>query len=599
MSSRPLQLMVIAADPTLRKRLHFDLQPFPDLQIVAETRTLRDALRGLEGWVAGAGIDVVLLDFQLSDRSTLSDLDALGFCQQLSVRSPLPIVLLTTPDDPNLPAAFHQGIAGCCVKGSAVSDLVTALRRVATGQRYWTPQILPGLPIVQGQSLVPLKHSDALTGSPTTWNHLRRQMRLQGLDQIDAALMTIAVQLRSPTCTTFDRWFLIGRQRELRTARWIVQKLLATAPVGTTRTEVPSRSNAVSAVTATSTTLGRSGIPRSSLSRSGTSQALVPTPADLITPKTLEAQILDSVTAKLQANLTNGTNIPLEIDLFKESKKRQLFYTILRQLEELLDELRTSQTQPEQLRSQRSIMLQDLWQAIVLSFFGKYYAIPVQQQSVNVTATLLQAQDTVQAEILDPIPLVPELFSYLLWQTPLSIDEVAYPSGHPTAQARATALVEHLIIQIACAVVQPLLNAFADNDTVKQDFYDRRLLSTREIERFRNDLSWKYRITRYVSDPQAIFESRYWLWEFTELGLQRSAIYAPRGNELDRLGGIQLAVTLALETRDAVAPRLSAAVAWVGRGVVYFLTEIIGRSIGLIGRGIVKGIGDVWQERRR
>lgn len=32
-------------------------------------------------------------------------------------------------------------------------------------------------------------------------------------------------------------------------------------------------------------------------------------------------------------------------------------------------------------------------------------------------------------------------------------------------------------------------------------------------------------------------------------------------------------------------------VAWVGKGVVYLLTQVIGRGLGLIGQGILQGIG--------
>jgi hypothetical protein len=125
------------------------------------------------------------------------------------------------------------------------------------------------------------------------------------------------------------------------------------------------------------------------------------------------------------------------------------------------------------------------------------------------------------------------------------------------------------------------------------------LLSSREIERFRNDLSWRYRIDRYIGEPQAIFESKYRLFIFTAYGIKRVAIYAPRPQELDRLVGIPLAVTLTLEVRDAISPRLVSATTFVGSGIVYILTEIIGRGIGLIGRGIIKGIGNIWQESNR
>ncbi|KAM3099596.1 DUF3685 domain-containing protein, partial [Phormidesmis sp. 146-12] len=212
---------------------------------------------------------------------------------------------------------------------------------------------------------------------------------------------------------------------------------------------------------------------------------------------------------------------------------------------------------------------------------------------------LLQEASSVQTQILDRIPLVLDLYNFLLFQSPLTIDNTNHSATSPDAFDRATDLLENLTIQLANAVVQPLLNRFADVELIKQNFYDRRLLSTREIERFRNELSWRYRVDRYVNEPKDIFESRHLLLVFSNQGIERLLIYTPRVQELAHLRGIRLGVTLALETRDAIAPRLRSAIAFVGRGVVYLLTEVIGRGIGLIGRGVVKGIGNVWQESKR
>ena len=204
---------------------------------------------------------------------------------------------------------------------------------------------------------------------------------------------------------------------------------------------------------------------------------------------------------------------------------------------------------------------------------------------------LLQDAVFVQTAILDKIPLVIDLFSYLLFQRPLVIDNASYPYCSPEAMERAEALLENLLIQLANGVVQPLLNRIADVEAIKQSFYDRHLLSTREIERFRNNLSWKYRLENYIGEPKAIFESRYELLVLASRGIAKISIYAPRGQELAQLDGIRLAVTLALETRDAIAPLLQGAVAFLGTGIVYVFTQVIGRAIGLIGRGILQGIG--------
>jgi hypothetical protein len=163
---------------------------------------------------------------------------------------------------------------------------------------------------------------------------------------------------------------------------------------------------------------------------------------------------------------------------------------------------------------------------------------------------------------------------------------------------RGGLILDNLIIQIANAVIQPLLNNFADSEEIKQNFYRYNLLATREIERFRNDLSWKYRLEKYITDPQLIFESRHILLAFTDYGIKRVSIYTPRNQELQQLEGVQLAITLVLELQDAIAPRLKSAITFIGSGFVYVLTNVIGRGIGLIGRGVVQGIGTAWQDSR-
>ena len=120
-------------------------------------------------------------------------------------------------------------------------------------------------------------------------------------------------------------------------------------------------------------------------------------------------------------------------------------------------------------------------------------------------------------------------------------------------------------------------------------------MSSREIERFRNDLSWRYRWDRLINEPKAIFESRHRLYVLTPAGIDTTSIYAPRRTELDRLSGLPLMVTLTMETRDAISPRLRTVISLVGSSVVYVLTEVLGRGLGLVGRGIFQGMGSAWQ----
>jgi hypothetical protein len=64
------------------------------------------------------------------------------------------------------------------------------------------------------------------------------------------------------------------------------------------------------------------------------------------------------------------------------------------------------------------------------------------------------------------------------------------------------------------------------------------------------------------------------------------------------LTGWRWLVTIILETRDALSPQIRAIFSWLGQGVVYILTQVIGRGIGLIGKGIIQGVGGTWQDVR-
>jgi DNA-binding NarL/FixJ family response regulator len=499
-----------------------------ELQVALAADAPAIALR----WLSyGNTVDVVLTSFGQE------------FCQPLKDQyQTLPILLLGNAPESELPDLLQMGVEGYCPKGSEIATIGAAIRALAAGQSYWSVLV------------------NQTTAQPPLRQIVQQRWRIAGLRQIDAALQQIQNQLRSRELSAIDKAFLAGRRRELRAARWLVQQV------------IPEQ---------------RPAPPPQIL------PASVPTPQPVgeITPRSVQEELFDQVATKLLSNLENLTDTPLEIDILKLEKKRELFYSILRQLEEALNELRLSEIKPDQLAQKQSAILRDLWSAIALHFLGRYTTVRLNDREVEVVPALLQEGEFVQTELLDKIPQVPALLAYLLFQTPLEIEQIHYAAGTIEASDRATDLLENLVIQLANAVMQPLLNRFANVESIKLSLYDRRLLSTREVERFRNDLSWRYRIDRLVAEPKAMFESRQRLLVFGDTGIERRAIYAARTQELEALGGVPLAVTLALESRDAISPRLRSALNYLGSGLVYVLTEVIGRGIGLIGRGILKGIG--------
>ena len=64
-----------------------------------------------------------------------------------------------------------------------------------------------------------------------------------------------------------------------------------------------------------------------------------------------------------------------------------------------------------------------------------------------------------------------------------------------------------------------------------------------------------------------------------------------REKDIEKLEWLQKQVTLLVEIRDAIAPQLEIAVKYVGKLFVTVLTKIVGKSIGLVGKGILQGLG--------
>jgi hypothetical protein len=307
---------------------------------------------------------------------------------------------------------------------------------------------------------------------------------------------------------------------------------------------------------------------------------------------------LEAVFLKLQYPLENNTNIPLEIDILRGDRARELLYTLLRAFEDLLDDLQQAQLPPGQAIDAAPTVLRDLWQKVTTDFFGRYYTPQGSGLEQPVVTVLGRDAEAVQQSILNQIPEVGLLLGHLLFQESLVVDGSPYLANTPEALRRSQLILENLLLQTACAVMQPLLNRFADVEPLKKGLYQRRMMSSRDVARFRNDLSWRYRWDSLVNEPKAIFESQHRFLTLTPNGIQVQWVYAPRHEELATLGGVPYALTLALEARDAISPRIRTVVSLVGSSLVYVLTEVVGRGIGLVGRGVLKGIGSAWQDTR-
>ena len=596
MTASALNLFLVDEDPVFRLGLRIWLEQRLEFNVIGEAPSSELALSQIQtlqsiavlsstdaGNLADSpAIDVIVLDLGLG-RGTPDQMPGLQLCGAIKQQFPhLAVLVLSTEGDPVLRAAAKQmGADGFGQRGLPVNELAKLIQHTAR------------------QSTERFTDTTEDIAFPRPLEGPVAYLNRTSLEQIDAAMAEIEA-LASQRLPYWYRLVLAGKYRELRAARWLVQRIL---PVPDTPQPSARPQRVASPYDLSSQRQGAASqdpLPSSINSLHGIQEgALVNLGNPMPVPvEDVRSRVSEAVFRKLQFSLENRIGIPLEIDILRADKARELLYTVLRAFETLLDDLQQADVLPGQLVDKTPIFLTDLWEAAIIDFFGRYYAPSANGLEQPMVIVLQQETKVVQMAILNRIPEVSTLLAHILFHAPLEIDGASYIATTPEALRRSQFLLENLLIQVACAVMQPVLNLYPDVESLKRNLYQRRIISTRDITRFRNDLSWRYRWDALVNEPKAIFESEYRLFALTPEGIQTHMVYAPRREELESLSGLQYAMTLALEARDAIAPRLRTTLSLVGSSVVFVLTEVVGRGIGLIGRGIVKGVGSTWQEIR-
>ena len=535
MTKDKIKLFIVDCDSIFRLGLRTAIAQYADLEIVGEGSVNNDTLREL---TRGLILNVVVIGINYDSDSESS----LELIQQLRQLYPqLPLFVLT----PNLPQRQlakikSWGVRGYCDRGSSINTIVEGLYAVAYGNTYW--------------------QSDR--SSPKLWQKALARLSQTGRIELEETLQEIEEKLTNPNLSDWERVFLVGRKRELLTARWLSNRLVAEEIV---LEQGASESPATEIVPVSSVELAPLPIFADSANKS----------------------IFERVVTDIQIGLNNRTKIPLEIDILQPAVQKSLCHLILQRLSETIVRVPIANT----LEQNYTPYFRELWQWCTEHFFVRHYGKLIPEEEQQLAIVIDREFEIVNQNILSYIYGVPELFEYLLGKPGLAVDNIVYQSDDPEAIARIEFLLHNLIVHLANGVLQTILNNFYDLEVFKYRLYKSQYRSDRELARFRNQLSWKYRQEYYFTNPQNIFDSRHRLFVLSGGAIRTMYIYAPRKVELEQLTGIPWLSTIAIETRDAIAPLVRKAIALAGSGAVFVLTQVIGKGLGLIGKGIIQGIG--------
>jgi hypothetical protein len=507
---------------------------------------------------ANPGWDVLLKPDQLPGHPALVvwSIDAvtsLGAIQQEVMRlverwQPAPLLLLLPPDVAATREQLLSLSASGLLQNCDLATLKESIEALLTGGRF--------VRLETGSQSPQLE--------PPTMGFGQWAL-MSGLQQISHDLQVIEAMLNPPPAQLLLRLLLEGRCRELRSARDLLLMLWGPLQLGL-EDAVPLR---------------RSSKPRPK------PEATAITLRERNSTAVWEA-IRDRLDDSVQVGLMNATGRLLAIEGLHPERRRELLLALLQQLDSVLNQLRGTDQAPC-LDSMWEQLQPELRQQAVTAMAGSYVQIPRNGELESVVTVLLKQADLSgdDGDLPDPTAML----APLLIDQPVLVNGQLLPADDPRALLQLETLVSNWLVRTAELIGSELLESCGQWPELRRYLLRDSLIATRELDRLRNRLNSQMRWFDWVDRPIQLYESQRTLFQLRQGRIEPLQLIEPRDHELNQLGWWQRQVALLLETRDALAPQVQGLVRRLGDLAVVLLTQVLGRAIGLVGRGIAHGMG--------
>jgi hypothetical protein len=405
---------------------------------------------------------------------------------------------------------------------------------------------------------------------------LGQWLLISGLQQIDAERALCQRLLDPPPAAALAELLLRGRLRELEAARRLLLWLWGPLQL--------AWGHPLLAVDGPSTDPAASAEPLT--------DAAAPAVALSLRQRTSDG-IWEAVEQRLRqgasAGLSNRSGQVLALEGLLPERRSDLLLALLEQMQQLRSRLQQNDPRGERLLASWEELQPELRRTALRRMAGTYVQLPQDGRLRPVADTLVQ---TSQLEGNDPeLPEATPMLATLVQARPLLVEGRLLPPDEPQAVLYLEMLLANWLVRSAEQIAAEVLAACAEWPELRRYLLRPELLSTRNLERLRNQLNAQQRWNSWIRRPVALYESRRELFRLEAGAIERADLTEPRDRELRQLGWPQQVVTLALEARDALAPQLQSVVRTVGDLLVVVLTQVIGRAIGLVGRGIAQGMG--------
>jgi len=295
------------------------------------------------------------------------------------------------------------------------------------------------------------------------------------------------------------------------------------------------------------------------------------------------------LTAAIESGVSNSSGQLLALDGLNPDHRRDLLLALISQLDLLITRLRHEQLRGNELEQRWLQQQPELRRLSLRSMAGEYVQLPQQGGLLPVAESLSGASEL---NAIDPdLPLALPMLAALVQAQPLLVEGRLLAPDEPQALLHLELLIGNWLIRSAELISAEILSCCSTWPELRRYLLRPDLLATRNLERLRNQLNSQQRWGNLFERPVQLYESRRLLYGLQNGAITPQLLTEPRDSELRQLSWGQQLITLSLEARDALAPQLQSFIRRLGDLVVVVLTQVIGRAIGLVGKGVLQGMG--------
>ena len=291
----------------------------------------------------------------------------------------------------------------------------------------------------------------------------------------------------------------------------------------------------------------------------------------------------------VEGGLDNHSGQLMALEGLNRHHRRDLLLALISQLDLVLLRLRQDHVRGDALEQRWQQLQPELRRLSLRAMAGDYVQLPQQGGLLKVADSLSSAA---QLDGVDPeLPAALPMLGALVQAQPLLVEGRLLAPDEPRALLQLEALISNWLIRNAELISAEVLACCSTWPELRRYLLRADLLPTRNLERLRNQLNAQQRWSLWFERPVQLYQSQRQLYRLEEGAIAPVMLTEPRDAELRQLSWGQQLVTLSLEARDALAPQLQSALRQLGDLVVVVLTQVIGRAIGLVGRGVLQGLG--------